>query len=463
IGNDVYDDDVTIILPTPLARGQKRHIGFEYDLELPNYAPGGYWYPEVPDTWGEKFTARMELTVNKKNEVRSMGRMESKREENDREVSVWVVEHPTAMITFSTATRFEEQKVEAPSIPPVYSFGPNVELGNRNKVRNVAADVANSLQWFQFMLQDKVPEAQNFYVTSIAAGHGQAFDGFLHMSEYTYTGEHPGASELFRAHEVAHEWWGHKVGWKSYRDQWLSEAFAEYSSMMFVQAFVKGGDKFFEEILDSYEGIVLGDLRGGFSKFNRPWLVEFNTANRARLGPIGHGYRASTLEIPAGYQIQAYHKGPLVLHMLRTMLKYKTGNDDLFVEILRTFVHDYSGKLASTADFRSVVEKKAPGDWGFFFDSWVNSAEIPSYRWSYSVAPSEGGGYTLTINLKRSNVGSNFTTVIPVRIDYEDGKSGVTFIMNKAAEESVTRKLAAKPKTVVFAPEHSLLADIRKD
>ena len=30
------------------------------------------------------------------------------------------------------------------------------------------------------------------------------------------------------AHEVAHQWWGHIVGWKSYRDQWMSEGFSEF-------------------------------------------------------------------------------------------------------------------------------------------------------------------------------------------------------------------------------------------
>ena len=31
-------------------------------------------------------------------------------------------------------------------------------------------------------------------------------------------------------HEVAHQWWGHTVGWASYHDQWLSEGFAEFSA-----------------------------------------------------------------------------------------------------------------------------------------------------------------------------------------------------------------------------------------
>jgi aminopeptidase N len=42
----------------------------------------------------------------------------------------------------------------------------------------------------------------------------------------------PGATffKIVAPHEVAHQWWGHAVGWKSYRDQWMSEGFAEFSA-----------------------------------------------------------------------------------------------------------------------------------------------------------------------------------------------------------------------------------------
>lgn len=33
-------------------------------------------------------------------------------------------------------------------------------------------------------------------------------------------------------HETAHQWWGDLVSWRSYRDQWLSEGFAEYSQAL---------------------------------------------------------------------------------------------------------------------------------------------------------------------------------------------------------------------------------------
>ena len=35
--------------------------------------------------------------------------------------------------------------------------------------------------------------------------------------------------EFFLAHEVAHQWWGHGVGWRNYHEQWLSEGFARTS------------------------------------------------------------------------------------------------------------------------------------------------------------------------------------------------------------------------------------------
>src|SRR5437764_2542770 len=44
-------------------------------------------------------------------------------------------------------------------------------------------------------------------------------------------------------HEVAHQWWGHIVGWSSYHDQWLSEGFAEFSAGLFLEATEKNPGK----------------------------------------------------------------------------------------------------------------------------------------------------------------------------------------------------------------------------
>ena len=89
-------------------------------------------------------------------------------------------------------------------------------------------------------------------------------------------------------------------------------------------------------------------------------------------------------------------------------------------------------------------------------------AEIPSYAWRYDVTPGEGG-YNLTLKVRRSDVSPEFSTIIPVRVDFDGGKSGYVFITNKKDEETVTHKLPAKPKAVVFAPDYSLLANIRRE
>jgi hypothetical protein len=461
VDNRYYDDELVLVLATPLRQGEQQKIRFEYQLETANFAPGRAWYPTIPDSFEQKHTARLELTVRRKNELRAMGRMEKRIENGETETSVWIVDRPTKMVTFSTATRFEEVKVTPNSIPPVISFGPDFQFTNTTRLRNVAADVANSMQFFQGLLGSNV-EAEHYYVTSIAAGHGQAFDGFLHMTEWTFTSEHPGASELFRAHEVAHAWWGHKVGWKTYRDQWLSEAFAEYSAMLFVRNFVKGGEKYFDEILRSYEGIVKGNLAGGFSKFNRPWLIEMNRNYRDRLGPIGHGWRASTNEVPAGYTIQTYCKGPLVVHMLRTIIAMRTGSDEAFFKTLKDFLREYDGKAASTEDFRRVLERNLNTDMGWFFDSWIYRAEIPSFTWSYAVKP-EGDAFQLTVDIERRDVPDGFVTFIPIRLEFDGDKHGYVYIANKQAKQTVTQKIPMKPKNVLFAPDSSLLASIKRN
>ena len=48
-------------------------------------------------------------------------------------------------------------------------------------------------------------------------------------------------------HEVAHQWWGHQVGFNSYRDQWMSEGFAEHVIFsLFLQMVEKNPKKFIQ-------------------------------------------------------------------------------------------------------------------------------------------------------------------------------------------------------------------------
>ena len=88
-------------------------------------------------------------------------------------------------------------------------------------------------------------------------------------------------------HELAHQWWGHQVGWKTYHDVWLSEGFAEFTAGLVVQQ-TKGNNalnKFYEN--------------------KRKYILERSfqsTITNDKAGPISQGYRINTWQDPSAYR-----------------------------------------------------------------------------------------------------------------------------------------------------------------
>ena len=461
IDNRVYDDSLVVLLNRPIVAGESRRLDFEYEIDLTNYVHSRVWYPEGEgdETFlTDPHTARLDLTARKKYEIRAMGRREETPEPPDgKSHGVWVIDHPVKMVTFSFAEKFHEEKVKVDGAPEVISFGSRVEVSRRARFADVGRDVAESLAWFQKLLESPLP-SDPIYVTSIAARHGQAFDGFIHLGEQTFDLLGPGIAELFRAHETAHQWWGHRLGAATYRDAWLGEAFAEYTAMMLVADTVPDGPKLFQEILRSYHDEMNGSIKSGFSKFAR---TSINLANRAwgdRIGPIGHGWRANTGEVPSAYSSLVYGKGALVLHMLRGLLREATGSDQALVDVLRDFMRTHKGGVASTEDLAAAVARRAPGDWSWFFEQWVERAEIPTYRWSYTM-----NGNAATLRVRQGDVPEGFRMSVPVRVEMADGTSVERFVKVDEPEESFELSFEDKPKALVFNPDFAVLAKMKRD
>src|SRR5438445_10059004 len=80
------------------------------------------------------------------------------------------------------------------------------------------------------------------------------------------------------SHEVAHQWWGHTVGWASYRDQWMSEGFAELSASLFIQTIEKNPQEFIKFWSDERD-LLTEKSRLGFRAID--------------VGPVTLGYRLS--------------------------------------------------------------------------------------------------------------------------------------------------------------------------
>ena len=68
-------------------------------------------------------------------------------------------------------------------------------------------------------------------------------------------------------HEVAHQWWGHVVGWTTFHDQWLSEGFADFSAGIFLLETERTRDKFLK-YMERSRDLVLDKIAPIQSRFN---------------------------------------------------------------------------------------------------------------------------------------------------------------------------------------------------
>jgi hypothetical protein len=460
IDKDVYDGSLVVFLPAPLKAGEEQSLTVEYEVEMFNYRGGRSWYPTLPESLNDLHTARLSFIHPKKFLIRSLGREVSSSTEGAYATTVWETTGPTKMVGFSFGSGYKEETIQVEDGPEVVVIGKESGATSGNMIRNVAIDLANSLRFYEWFFDTPLP-TRKVYAARIGSYHGQAFEGFIHLSNVTFDMETSGTAELFRAHEAAHQYWGHMVGWKTYRDQWLSEGLAEYSAMIFLEATMNKG-KYFEEILDVYFEEQLGGRSKEMSRFSRPWLQLRYQDVRDQLGPIGVGYRASTYRVPSGYSVQAYNKGAMVFHMLRMLLRTATGNDDMFRAVLKDFLQTYAGQPVSTADFAGILGKHVPGDWSWFFNQWVYGTDIPTYSWDYSIANQPGGQYQLSVTVSQSGVPEGFTMPVPLQVDLGGGKVAKVPLIIKQAEETFSFNLPARPRKVVLNPEYSVLAKVKK-
>jgi aminopeptidase N len=234
---------------------------------------------------------------------------------------------------------------------------------------------------------------------------------------------------------------------------------------MFVEATVKDGPRHLQDVLQASRDELTGSIKSGFSKFSRMRVNLLNRAHGERIGPIGHGWRANTGELPWAYNSQVYTKGAVVLHMLRGMLRDATGGDQAFLDVLRDFLHTHRGGVASTRDFEAALARRVPGDWSWFFDAWVNGTAIPAYRWSYSLAsaPDGEGKYVATLKVRQSEVPEGFRMSVPVAVEWPGGRVERQRVMVDEAEETFTLAFPEKPKSLVFNPGDEVLSKTKKE
>ena len=149
---------------------------------------------------------------------------------------------------------------------------------------------------------------------------------------------------FFLAHEVAHQWWGHAVGWKNYHEQWLSEGLAQYFAALYAEK-----------------------ERGGNILPNLLRQMRHTAIEASGQGPIYLGYRLGHIQgDDRSSGRSSTTRRAMVLHMLRRLV-----GDDAFFGGVREFYNEWKFRKAGTDDFRAAMEKASGRDLERFFDTWV--------------------------------------------------------------------------------------------
>ena len=260
--------------------------------------------------------------------------------------------------------------------------------------------------------------------------YGQSWPGLLFLPTSYFLdstqrhamgfGNEHGFFKSLGPHEIAHQWWGHMVGWNSYRDQWMSEGFAEMSASLFLQMV------YTEHGLDDFHE---------FWAFQRKLLTDVNAERKRAIdvGPVTLGYRLATAK--TGFDIPRdliYPKGAYILHMLRFLMQDSKSNDvdARFREMMHDFTSTYANHPASTEDFKAIVEKHMTPDMDvqhnhkidWFFNEYVYGTEYPTYKFEHSFTTTPDGATMLNFKLAQSHVSDNFMMLVPIYVEVQKGQ-----------------------------------------
>jgi hypothetical protein len=216
-------------------------------------------------------------------------------------------------------------------------------------------------------------------------------------------------------HEVAHQWWGQLVGFNSYRDQWMSEGFANFSVGVFL---LSTSPK-----MDEYRA---------FWKEQQRNLLQKNSKGVRPIdaGALTMGARVSNSKSGEGvYQMLIYSKGAYVLHMLEMMYWTPNGQEEAFKRSMQQFVSEYSGKAATTEDWKNSMERSMPksldlqgdGKLDWFFDEYVYGTELPHYTVSSDFSVGADGITSAHLKLSQSNVSKSFAMLVPLYLQMQNG------------------------------------------
>jgi hypothetical protein len=447
--NKDYDPQFAVVLAQPAKAGQKVRILTRYagkdavrrDGEGMYYLQTGAresWYPSGHNSFGDFTNFRMTFHIPKRLQIVATGKEVSRDSEGNNTRVVWATDKPIPVAGFNlgdfkTASRktpagFDVTSYANTALPDsVTPLANEGALGSLDTTMLLKSQVEQGWAAIQIYTDyfGPLPFDHVALTEQSACNFGQSWPMLVYLPMCAFwdaTARHGLGLDLHDSsywdevtpHEVAHQWWGSLIGFDSYRDQWMSEGFANFSTGVYL--------KQTEKTMDKYRA---------FWKEQHRNLLEKN-ANGKRpvdVGPLTMGYRVNN-EKTGDWVAQEliYCKGAYVLHMLEMLYWTPKYGETPFRESMKRFTHDYSGRAATTEDFKASMEKGLPpwmdldhnGKLDWFFNEWVYGTEVPRYAITGEFTVADGQT-TMHLKLAQSGVSKDFKMIVPIYLQMDNG------------------------------------------
>lgn len=464
--HDYKSYQVDLFLNQPLNYGDTTELTFIYKGEIAERSlneffvfAGSDWYPRYG--YRQLATYSMKFLTPEDFAFIVTGQKINESKLRDKKATQWKVSTPSANISFNLGNMEKYLFEEADIVPLEVYFSKelhnditrllteNMIAVGRNMQDNVAIDVQNSLRVYNYFFGQQPYD--RIRVSEVLSNSSTSYPGYIHLGFDTWINDDPyGADLLLRAHEVSHQWWGVGVGYETYHDQWLSEGFATYSSLLAYQMIEKDKDKFLNKLKDYRNEI--------FS------VRKYLLGSGEESGPIALGYRTSSSKTKGDKSLIIYKKGALVLHMIRNLLiDFNTMNEDNFRYLLQDFYQLYRGKEATTAQFQALVEKYTGIEMDWFFRQWVYRNELPTYEFTYSYDTDSTGAEIVKGQIVTKNVADDFKMFVPLEIQFAgDKKAYIRLLVDQPVFNFTLPGLAERPRRLVLNPFESVLAKVKQ-
>lgn len=248
--------------------------------------------------------------------------------------------------------------------------------------------------------------------------------GVIFYAEKSVTGKR--TAEGLIAHEIAHQWFGDMVTESEWAHVWLSEGFATYMAILWMENKYGQDTAIKMRLEDRVQAIA-------FSKQNAAPVVNSATENYIEL-----------------LNPNSYQKGGWVLHMLRKQL-----GDSVFWNGIRNYYSLYAGQNTVTDDLRKAMERVSGKDLKKFFQQWLYTPGHPELdmNWKYNASSKQ-----LTVNITQQQK-NDFEFPMEINIIGADNKVITKSVSIKDKFTTIPISLPGKPLKIVIDPGVDLFYD----